>query len=291
MIDVSKLGFHETLRAVSMANITNLEINGLTILNSCNWTMEIRGCNNVRIEDCIIFGYRTNSDGFCMTSSSNVWLENCFARSGDDLFEIKAASDNDIENVTFNNCIAWADACRCFGIIQETRSNIDNVTFSNCSVLYQLSRWAASQRENGKGVETNDCYMAAWVIAAGERGNITNVTYDNCDINYSMAYAIGLAVGVNKETEIDFNGNYIDGLTFKNCSFYDRDGQDMYYGHVRFYNNSFDANGNAMADAIRNVTFENVYLNGTKITSSSQLSTRYWGNAGNYIYSNFVTFK
>lgn len=283
MIDASKLGFHEVLGAFYFSNITDLEINGVTVLNSCNWTVEIRGCKEVKVEDCIVFGYRTNSDGICITSCSDVEVKNCFARSGDDLFEVKCSSGTPSEDITFNGCVAWADVCRGFGIIQETRDKVNNITFKDCSLLYQLSDWSTNSIKDGRGLNTSgeDCYMAGWTIAAHEKGDVTNVLFENCDIHYCLANAINLSVGINHETEIIGFDNKIDGVTFKNCSFTNCESSNKERSrYLRIYVNSRLLDEDKVPNAISNVKFENLYINGTLQTNADTLksnnNTKVW---------------
>lgn len=256
VIDMSQLPWHAR-RGIYMDNCRDVEVNGVTMINCPLWTMTYMYCNNLTIKDCIIFGYRINSDAYAICSSSDVTVSDCFARSGDDLFEVKTYEGAGANNVLFENCVAWPDNCRGYGIIQETVSNITNVTYRNCSLLYQLNDWSEK--------------MAAFVVTAGERGNVSGLLFEDCDLFYCEVFAIRFSVGANDETGgiTDFN-NTITDVAFKNCSFkYPSSSR----GIIKFRNATENESG------ISDVRFENVSFGGKKLDSIDQLAPIYEGSS------------
>ena len=241
---------------IDIVNGKNIEVNGITLINSSTWTMRFLYCEDVSVKDCVIFGYRQNSDAYAICSSKNVLVKDCFARSGDDLFEVKAYS-TPATNITFENCVAWPDNCRGFGIIQETASDIENVIYKNCSLLYQLKDWSE--------------HMAAFVITAGEKGDVKNVVFEDCDLFYSKVFAIRMSIGDNPETTglTGFN-NKIIGVMFKNCNFAHPTSSR---GIIKFRNNTTDANG------INGIVFDNVMFKGERLSSIAQINPVYEGEA------------
>lgn len=255
VIDMSQM-LWSSKYGLRITNGKNIEVNGVTILNSPSWSMCFTYCENVTIKDCIIFGYRQNSDGYAICSSNNVLVKDCFARSGDDLFEVKTYNTPS-KNVTFENCVAWPDNCRGFGIIQETVSDIENVTYKNCSLLYQLHDWSE--------------HMSAFVITAGEKGNVKNIVFEDCELFYSKVFAIRLSIGENPETSgLKGFDNKITGVIFKNCNFKYPSSER---GIIKFRNNTSDANG------INGIVFENVKFNDEILSDLSQINPEYEGAA------------
>ncbi len=255
VIDMSQINWHGKM-GIDITNGKNVEVNGITLINSSTWTMRFLYCENVSVKDCVIFGYRQNSDAYAICSSKNVLVKDCFARSGDDLFEVKTYN-TPATDITFENCVAWPDNCRGFGIIQETVSDIENITYKNCSLLYQLKDWSE--------------HMAAFVITAGEQGNVKNVVFENCDLFYSKVFAIRLSIGENPETTglTGFN-NKIIGVMFKNCNFAHPSSSR---GIIKFRNNTNDANG------INGIVFDNVIFQGERLSSIAQINPVYEGDA------------
>ncbi|MDY6367982.1 MAG: InlB B-repeat-containing protein, partial [Clostridia bacterium] len=298
IIDMSRLDKAYSIVSIYANNINNFELNGLTLLNCPTWTVDIEECENVRVEDVIIFGYRTNSDGICINSCRNAIVKNCFARSGDDLFEVKTSS-SEARHILFENCVAWADMCRAFGIIQETMRDINDVTYRNCYLLYQLYAWFG-RSEPDESVPITDTYMAAMVVSAGEQASVYNVTFENCIVNYCCAYAVHISVGQNKETWVgddrvspDNFQNYAKNIVFKNCRIkdvYDEDFKPMLDPsenpkYFRYYNNTAD-------EGAITAVFDGFKINDSLITSKSIMKdyTVYHANANEGIYD-YITVK
>lgn len=255
VIDLSPIPW-KARRGLYMENCKNIEVNGITMINSPTWTMTYMYCNNLTITDCIVFGYRITSDAYAICSSSDVTVKDCFARSGDDLFEVKTYSGT-ADNILFENCVAWPDNCRGYGIIQETVSNITNVTYRNCSLLYQLNDWSEK--------------MAAFVVTAGERGDVSGILFEDCDLFYCKVFAIRFSIGANDETSGAGNfNNKISDVTFKNCSF-KYPSSDR--GIMKFRNATEEETG------ISGIRFENVFFKGEKLSSVEQVAPVYEGAA------------
>lgn len=90
---------------------TNVRLEGITILDSPFWVIHPTFCNNVIIRGVTVDSNNTNNDGCDPESCSNVLIENCTFRTGDDSIAIKAGRDNDAwrigrptENVVIRNC-------------------------------------------------------------------------------------------------------------------------------------------------------------------------------------------
>ncbi len=257
VIDMSRVPWHGRRAGIRLDNCKNIEVNGVTVLNCSNWTIHFSHCEDLLVQDCVVFGYRINSDGYAVCSTSNAKIVDSFARSGDDLFEIKSYTGSDAENVLFENCVAWPDNCRGFGIIQETETNIRNITYRNCSLLYQLNDWAE--------------HMAAFVVTAGEPGNVSDLLFEDCDLFYCEVFAIRFSIGRNSETFAvgDFN-NKIENVTFRNCDFKNPASSR---GIMKFRDATPEAGGYS------NICFENVTFRGEKLTELSQISPVYEGEA------------
>ena len=87
-IDGGGLGWHER-RGILLSYCDGAVVKDITLINFPEWTLITYVSENIDIARCVIYGYKTNSDGFAICNSVNATVRNCFARSGDDLFEIK----------------------------------------------------------------------------------------------------------------------------------------------------------------------------------------------------------
>lgn len=170
VIDLTHLDRRER-RGVVFTNCNNIEVSGIKIINSPEWSFISYCCTDVSIDNVDIIGSRGNCDGFAICNSHNVTVENCFARVADDTFEVKALGGSmDSKNITFSNCIAWGGYARCFGITGEVEKSISDVTFRDCAVIYR------------DGVWDNDRIGSLVVVAEKTQGSIDGVLFENIEI-------------------------------------------------------------------------------------------------------------
>ncbi len=204
VIDLSHLDRHER-RGIVFTFCNDIEVRDVKIINPPEWSFITYRCNGVKIKDVDIFGYRQNSDAFAICNSQNVTVDDCFARSGDDLFDVKTlgGDENAIsKNVTFTNCIAWNGKARCFGICGEVNRPISDVTFKDCAVIYHDATWNA------------DRIPALAIIVEQGGGSISNVTYENIEIYRASSRAIGCLILNN-----DIGNFNIENINYKNISY------------------------------------------------------------------------
>lgn len=136
----------------------NLQIEGITILNSMFWTMILRnGCKNVRVNNIKIFGqWRYNSDGINICASSDIKITNSFIRSFDDCVVVRGpfldGESGDMSNIVVNNCVLWCD----WGINMEIfctdkAAVISNIKFKNnyvaraSGIITDIQTWFGSE--------------------------------------------------------------------------------------------------------------------------------------------------
>lgn len=239
VIDLSHLDRGER-RGIVLAYSNNMEIRGVKFINSPEWTFITYDCENVVIKDVDIFGYRQNSDAFAICNTRNATIDNSFCRSGDDLFDVKAAGGRDeavSKNVTFTICTAWNGKARCFGICGEVYKDISDITFKDSCVVFHDATW------------NKDRIPALAIVVENPGGSISNVTFENIEIHRAHSRAIGCLI--YGDTVENFN---ISNVTYRNIR----------------YNTTYPTKvaSNGKVNSIQ-TTFENVYANGNKITSVS----------------------
>lgn len=236
VVDLSHLDRAER-RGIVIAYANNIEISGVKFINSPEWTFITYDSENITIKDVDIFGYRQNSDAFAICNTRNATIDNSFCRSGDDLFDVKAAGGRDeaiSQNITFTNCTAWNGKARCFGICGEVEKTIKDITFKDSCVVFHDATWD----------ENRIPALAIIVEIAG--GSIDNVTFENIDIHRAKSRAIGCLIYNN-----DIQNFSITNIKYKDI---------RYYASKK---NKIASNGKA--NTIQ-AEFENVYSNSTKIT-------------------------
>lgn len=172
VLDLSRLDRRER-RGLVITQCSNIEIEGIKIINSPEWSFITYLCRNIKIKDVDIFGYKMNSDAFAICNTQNGLIERCFARSGDDLFDVKALGGPDgatSENITFTDCVAWGGKARCYGIHGEVNRAIRNITFKDSAVICRDATW------------NNNRVASLAVVVELADGSIDGVTFDNIEI-------------------------------------------------------------------------------------------------------------
>lgn len=243
VFDMTRLDRRER-RGIVFTSCQYITVSGIKIINAPEWSFITYDCENINIENTDIFGYRQNSDAYAICNSRNVTVNNCFARSGDDLFDVKTLGGGDhaiSKDITFTNCIAWGGKARCFGICGEVNKKIENVTFKDCDVIFHDATWNA------------DRIPAIAIIVEQGGGSISNVTFENINVYEAQSRAIGCLILTDSIG--DFS---ISDVTYKNIT-YNAPLKDK-------------ISSNSQTTNLISVKYDNVVANGNKITDSTSSS-------------------
>ena len=212
VLDLSHLDRRER-RGVVFTECTNIEVEGIKIVNSPEWSFITYLCDNFSIKDVDIFGYRMNSDAFAICNSTNGTIDRCFARSGDDLFDVKTLGgplDSKAENITFTNCVAWGGKARCYGIHGEVNRPIKNITFKDSAVICRDATW------------NNNRVASLAVIVELAEGSIDGVLFENIEIFRDDGRAMACIVFTEEIGDMDtvpICNFTADNLVFRNIKY------------------------------------------------------------------------
>lgn len=242
IVDLSKLDWHAR-SAIMFESCQEVQVEGITLNNSPEWTIYFMGCRDITVREILLFGYRQNSDGICIADGADALVENCFARSGDDLFEVKSMDGNcniEIENIIFRRCNGWPDKARGMGIIYESVRDITDVRFEDCSIGYASAVW---QDELG-----------SLVVILGGGAKVTNIVFEDIEIYSSALYPVNV-------TLYDIASAQIDGIYFKNLD-------------IRGDKSVRVANNSAVGGTIENLYFEGCMRNGILIEGYARLALK-----------------
>lgn len=275
VVDFSNLDLHAR-HPLQMTGCTNVKVSGVTFINGPLWQMHFVDCKYVTVENVKLFGYRINSDGIAVCNSKKVRVQNCWIRSGDDLFEVKATkssapnSQTGGESIVFRHNQAWAEKTRSFGFIQESLMDVDGVLFEDCSSLLQVATMYDA--------------MGAFLVIVGDTSTVKNVTFKNCDSYYCQGFVMNVAVGPNFWSEGDYWGR-IENITFSGISYYNDFSnydvvlaQDIVLSNntqgVNISNKDMRANGTGQlgsSENVKNIVFENIVQDGVRIDDLESL--------------------
>lgn len=119
-------------RFILFEECQNIRMNDITMLNSPNWNLELLNCDFAWIDGVTMISplNSPNSDGIDPTSSSNIFISNCYFELGDDAICPKSRGTKPTENIVVENCIIISDDS---AIKLGTRSEapIRNLVFNN----------------------------------------------------------------------------------------------------------------------------------------------------------------
>ncbi|MBN1482809.1 right-handed parallel beta-helix repeat-containing protein [candidate division KSB1 bacterium] len=98
-------------RLILFYECQNIRINDITMLNSPNWNLELLNCDFVWIDGVSMISDMDspNSDGIDPTSSSHVFISNCYFELGDDAICPKSRGSKPTEYIVVENCIIKSD--------------------------------------------------------------------------------------------------------------------------------------------------------------------------------------
>lgn len=245
-VDMTQLDWHER-RGIVFTQCKNIVMDGVILVNPCEWSLITYCCETVSVTQSAVLGYRTNSDAFAICNSVDVQVSDCFARTGDDMFEVKTLGGADTavsRDITFRRCQAWGSKARCFGVIGEIEKDVSNILFEDGIVIFRDATW--DNNRIGSLVVLREC----------GNGKVDGVTFRDMTIHFDAGRAI--QVGVYGSNLVD---SRMENIVFENISY-----QAKMRSQLRI---------NSGAGNVLLVTMKNVTANGILVTKK---------NADEYVY-------
>lgn len=135
---------------------TIILVEGITIKNSPFWTIHPVYCDNVIVRSITIDSHYPNNDGCDPESTSNVLIEECIFRTGDDAIAIKAGRDADgreigrpSKNIVIRNCLFQSE-CNGLCIGSEMSGGVENIYMDNIQIgTVKNALYFKSNRDRG----------------------------------------------------------------------------------------------------------------------------------------------
>ena len=259
IFDLSKLPWHARTAFV-LAHISNLNIEGITIIGAPGWDIALFGSSNIHIRNIKEICALENSDGIDICNSQNVMIEDCFLRNNDDEICVKTTAPPPAQpsrNIVVRNCVVWNDRARGLGITDETRRDIDNVLFRNCDIIHDFST-------------SGDC--AALAVILSDSGTVSNIRFEDIRVEDVKTRLIECTIEKDMWGH-DAQRGHVKNLTFKNIT-----------ATGAVFPKSFFA-GYDGSHLIENVTFDHLVINGKTIENPAQ------GNFSTNPFVRNVTFS
>ncbi len=269
-------------------NCENIEISDIILTNSSTWAMSMFNCKNITVDNVKIVGqWRYNTDGIDIVNSDNVSVKNCFIRSFDDTISIKAIYEYEkpVENIMIDNCVMWCGWGKNCEIGVETAGvEYKNISFTNCDLIHN----------------SHVCMD----IANGCYADLHDITFENNNVELQpemtsvLQYEDSVPYSPETPTTVPvlikcINTRYSVRRVWDKDIIrdpYDKAGDihDVVYKNINIITDGKNIRPEVVIESVdpdirfRNFTFENIFLNGKKITDFKELSTKF-ENADNII--------
>jgi hypothetical protein len=212
---------------------------------SSHWTIVPKSSHRVTIRNVKLCNSRVqNDDGINPCNSQNVLITDCFIRSDDDCVALKGldfdGANSNVERITVENSILWCDRARIFLLGHESRAAfMRDITLRNLDIIHFT--------------------MTPFLFEPGEDMRLEDVTAENIRMHgEGQREFIRLRPVVNQYMRKKVPG-YIRDVQFKDITIEGRPGEYL-----------VQIMGADEEHSVRDVTFENVSINGKKLTGESE---------------------
>lgn len=236
---------------------TNIRVEDVIIMNPGNYITTLGEARNVRMKKVRGFSSKGNGDGIDIFSSSDVVLDGCFLRNSDDCVAIYAHRWDyygDTRDITVQNCTLWADVAHPVNIGTHGNTDapevIENLFIKNIDIL--------DHREPQMN------YQGCIALNPGDSNLIRNVRIEDVRIeDFRWGQVLYMKVMYNTKYNTSV-GRGIENVYIKNLTY------------TGTHANPSLLLGYDADHAIKNVTFENLVINGVVIADSMRKPTWYY---------------
>jgi hypothetical protein len=229
---------------IAIRNSSDVEVNGITLRGSSHWTIVPKNCQRVTIRNVKLCNSRVqNDDGINPCNSQDVLITDCFIRSDDDCVALKgldfSAPNSNVERITVENSILWCDRARIFLLGHESRAAfMRNITLRNLDIIHFS--------------------MTPFLFEPGEDMRLEDITVEDIRIHgEGQKEFIRLRPVVNQYMSKKVPG-FIRNVRFQNVTVHGQSGDYL-----------VQIEGADAEHDVRDVSFENVSIMGSKLTEGS----------------------
>lgn len=230
---------------IAIRDSSDVEIRDITLRGSSHWTIVPRNSRHVTVRNVKLCNSRVqNDDGINPCNSQDVLITDCFIRSDDDCVALKGLdfeeTNSNVERITVENSILWCDRARIFLLGHESRAEfMRDITLRNLDIIHFT--------------------MTPFLFEPGEDMRLENVTVEDIRMHgEGQREFIRLRPVVNQYMRKKVPG-FIREVHFKNVEIEGKQGE--YLVQVMGADEKHD---------VRDVTFEDVSINGKKVTRESE---------------------
>jgi hypothetical protein len=240
---------------VRIANSRNVEVSGIFTPQCLTG-----GSHHVRITNVKCMSYLGNGDGMNVIASSDVVIDGVFNRNSDDCVTVYGSRGGFVgsaSDITVQNSTLWADVAH--PILVGTHGNTPNpetleqLTFRNLDILEHM--------------EPQLDYQGCLALNAGDSNLIQHVRFEDIRIeDFRRGQLVNLRIFYNRKY-CTSPGRGIEDVLFKNVTY---TGNNAEMSIVSGYDD---------ARQVRNVVFENLVINGVRISDEMSNKPRWYKTA------------
>jgi hypothetical protein len=254
-------------RGVEIRHSSHVTVEGIIVVNPKHYTIFAGGSDHLTIRNLKSFSASPWSDGLDFMSCRDVKVDDVFMRNSDDCIAVyghRWEFYGDAKNYSVTNAVLWADVAHTINIgvhgnTEKTGEVIEDLVFQNIEIL-----------ELDEDDPTAEGCMA---IQAGDQNLVRNVRFEDIRVdNFQEGKLLQLRVSFYEKYNAA-PGRGVENISFKNIS----------------YNGLNNApsliNGLDKDHLVKDVTFENLRINGKLITSVEE------GNIKVGEFAKNITFK
>ncbi|GGX05159.1 glycosyl hydrolase family 28 protein [Streptomyces lomondensis] len=242
--------YNSTSGAMFIRKCENVTIDGITILNPRYENVRVAESRNLTIRNLRAFSHQGWGDGIQLYCSENVTIDGCFLRTSDDcvaLYTHRWDFYGDTRNITVRNCSLWADVAHPINIgvhgNSENPEMLENLRYENIDILDHR--------------EPQVTYQGAIAFMVGDSNLVRDVKFDNIRVeDFRWGQLIHMRVEYNPKYNTSA-GRGIENVYIKDLSYNGKNADlSMIVGLDKEH-------------VVKDVTFENLRVNGRVIADST----------------------
>lgn len=245
-----------SIRGVEVTHSKNVLIDGITVVNPDHYTVFGGGTTGLTVKNLKSFSCKGWSDGIDLMCCNDVLIDNVFMRNSDDCIAIYAHRWDyygGTKNITLQNSILWADIAHPINIGGHGNPDdavgevVENITVRNVDILEQD--------------EDDLPYQGCMAVDCGDKNLVRKVLFEDIRVE-SIQEGRLFHINVRLNSKYDKQpGRGIEDITFRNITYNG-------VGENPSLLKGFDKNR-----IVKNVTFDNVIINGVKMKNTDDFLT------------------
>ena len=244
------------IRGIEVTDSKNVLIEGVTVVNPDHYTVFGGGTTGLTVKNLKAFSCKGWSDGIDLMCCRNVVVDNVFLRNSDDCIAIYNHRWNwwgGSSDITVQNSVLWADIAHPINMGGHgdpdslTGEVLENVTVRNIDIL--------------EHDEDDPLYQGSMNIDCGDKNIVRNALFEDIRVESIQEGRLFCLKVLYNPKYNKAPGNSIEEITFRNITY---DGVGENPSLIK----GIDEN-----HSVRNITFENVVINGKRMKDVNEFIT------------------